>query len=283
MWNRRSCGAPCSGIPSAVSYATGRERLFSDEARSLDPPCPRVSGSAPTVVLLPGNMCDLRIWRGHNGMLVRVLGENGRQICDADLTRDSSITAMAERVLADSDGLLLPVGFSMGAIVALEMARLAPQRMAGLVLLSLNAGPDLPDRAARRPVQQAEVRNGGLERVLVEELKPNYLTDLNRTNAPLLGLLRDMGMRLGPDVFVQQSEALRLRSDNRTALQAFKGPIFLGCGIEDALCPPEWHERWAAMAQDAELHVVAGAGHMLPLEATARLADLLEAWLMEKL
>ena len=86
---------------------------------------------------------------------------------------------------------------------------------------------DLPERAPRRPVQQAEVRAGGLERVLVEELKPNYLAAANRANAPLLALLRDMGMALGPNVFVRQSEALRTRADLTPTLAALDVPVLL--------------------------------------------------------
>ena len=129
-----------------------------------------------TPVLLPGNMCDARLWRGWDEAVIRML--NDQQFSptfDADLTRDDTIAAMAERTLAATTGRLLPIGFSMGAIVAVEMAVQAPERIAGLVLAGYNATADLPERAAHRPVQQAEVRAGGLERVLVEELKPNYL------------------------------------------------------------------------------------------------------------
>ncbi|OYU73513.1 MAG: hypothetical protein CFE32_20695, partial [Alphaproteobacteria bacterium PA3] len=129
--------------------------------------------------------------------------------------------------------------FSMGAIVAVEMAVQAPERIGGLVLIGYNATSDLPERAAHRPVQQAEVRTGGLERVLVEELKPNYLAAANRANAPLLALLRDMGMALGPDVFVRQSQGLLPQA------QLFIEPT----------------------------------GHMVPLEAPLALAEKLAAWL----
>ena len=53
-------------------------------------------------------------------------------IADADVTQDSSITAMAARALADHPGRLILLGFSMGGIVAVEMARLAPERIAAL-------------------------------------------------------------------------------------------------------------------------------------------------------
>lgn len=213
-------------------------------------------------VLIPGNMCDHRLWTAE------VRAELPGAV-DADTTADDTIAGMAARALAAVEGPLLPVGFSLGAIVALAMAAQAPERIAGAVLIGLNAGADLPERSAHRPVQQAEVRAGGLERVLVEELKPNYLGAAHRDDPALLALLRDMGLALGPEVFVRQSEALRTRPDVTPALAALDAPVALLCGAEDALCPPAWHRRWQELARRATLAVVEGAGHMLPLEAPA--------------
>jgi len=236
-----------------------------------------------TPVLLAGNMCDARLWRGSGAVLASMLSAHfSAEPFDADLTKDASIAQMAARALADTKGRLLPIGFSMGAIVAVEMARQASDRIAGLGLAGFNATADLPDRAARRPVQQAEVRDGGLERVLVEELKPNYLAAANRGDAELLALLRDMGMGLGRDVFVRQSEALRTRDDLRPVLPNLSMPVLYLCGAEDTLCPPEWHRQWVSVTRDARFHEVAGAGHMLPLEAPQQFATLIDHWLTEK-
>ena len=49
---------------------------------------------------------------------------------------------MAQVALDQCTGALVPVGLSMGGYVALEMARLAPERIAGMALLSTNAGVD---------------------------------------------------------------------------------------------------------------------------------------------
>ncbi len=233
-----------------------------------------------TPVLLPGNMCDARLWRGGDNAVITMLSnEQLAPVFDADLTLDTSIAAMAKRALADTDGRLLPIGFSMGAIVAVEMAVQAPERIAGLVLAGYNATADLPDRAEHRPLQQAEVRAGGLERVLVEELKPNYLALQNRSDTALLDLLRTMGIELGDDVFVRQSEALRLRDDRRDAVSALDMPVLYMCGSEDALCPPAWHQSWAQITPNAEFAELAAAGHMLPLEAPHEFAAIIETWL----
>ncbi len=235
---------------------------------------------APRPVLIPGNMCDARLWRGGDGALATMLGYHGfATVFDADLTTDTTIQAMAKRALAATTGQVLPIGFSLGAIVAVEMAAQAPERIAGLVLAGYNATADLPERAAHRPVQQAEVRDGGLKRVLIEELKPNYLAVQNRGNDALLDVLLAMGMGLGEDVFIRQSEALRLRDDRRSTIAALTVPILYMCGSEDTLCPPLWHRQWAAQSDDADFTEIAGAGHMLPLEASHAFTEAIEHWL----
>ncbi len=228
-----------------------------------------------TPVLIPGNMCDARLW-------TREVRNALPGAVDADTTRDDSIAAMAARALVSVSGTLLLVGFSMGAIIATEMWVQAPARIGGLVLLGYNATADLPQRAERRPIQQNEVRAGGLERVLIEELKPNYLAAARRSDKALLDLLRDMGLALGPDVFVAQSEALRRRDDRVPSLGIIDVPVFYGCGAEDVLCPPEWHQRWAGLTADATLNIFEGAGHMLPLEAPHALEGALDRWISSK-
>ena len=231
---------------------------------------------ATTVVLLPGNMCDARLWRE---LPQALFGE--AQMIHADLTKDMTITGMAARALKSAAGTLLPVGFSMGAIVAVEMARIAPERVAGLILSSYNAAADLPERAARRPLQQSEAAEEGLERLLIEELKPNYLAACHRDDAAMLALLRDMGLSLGPQVFIRQSEALRNRADRRQSLTKLKIPVLFACGLEDQLCLPEWHRQWLAAVPGSRLAMVAGAGHMLPLEQPDAFARAIKQWLID--
>ena len=237
--------------------------------------------TSPSIVLLPGNMCDERLWRGGNGAIVEALSVDA-SVGNADLAQDDTIAAMAARTLAATSGPIVAIGFSMGAIVAVEMWAQAPERVSGLALLGYNATADLTERAAQRPRQQDEARGVGLGRLLAEELKPNYLAKVNRGNTALLALLLDMGMHLGPDVFVRQSEALRTRQDRRAALSQVTVPVLLGSGEEDLLCPPEWHALWASLIPDATLFAVPDAGHMLPLEAPHTLARHLGAWLTAK-
>lgn len=241
--------------------------------------------SAPamaTALLLPGNMCDARLWHGGGGVIAATLERHGCAVTDAPRLDQPSVAAMARVALAAVAGPLVPVGFSMGGIVALEMARQAPDRVVALILADTNAGPDLPARAALRPAQQARVRAGELATIVRDELKPNYLAAANRGDAALRDGLRDMALALGPDVFVAQSEALRTRDDAGSVLDAFAGPVLLIAGAEDALCPPAWHAAMAARARRATLRIIPGAGHMTPLETPDAFAAAIDDWLTKE-
>jgi len=219
-----------------------------------------------TAVLIAGNMCDHRLWSGGGDVVARTLALRGLAIAHADTAHDATIAGMAGRALAATAGSLLPIGFSMGGIVALEMARQAGGRIVGLVLADANAGADLPERASVRPAQQARVRRGELATIVADELKPAYLAAANRDDASIKAHLFDMAMTLGDDVFVAQSEALRTRADAGPVLNSFAGPLLLLAGAEDTLCPPAWHHAMAARSEHATVAIVDGAGHMLPIE-----------------
>jgi pimeloyl-ACP methyl ester carboxylesterase len=233
----------------------------------------------PAILLIPGNMCDERLWQP---VAERLVGA-GYRVQHSPRLDQNSVAAMAEALLSAADSPVIAVGFSMGAIVAAEMARRSPASITALGLIAFNASADLPERAAVRPRQQDEVRKGELARIVAEELKPNYLAEANRRDAEMLETVMQMALELGPDVFVSQSEALRLREDLRPALPTLAMPVMLACGSEDRLCPPEWHRRWVeTIGPNAGFDEIAEAGHLLPLEQPNALADALLGWLAEE-
>lgn len=235
--------------------------------------------TAISAILIPGNMCDARMWDGgHNCIRECLQGLTGRPPVDADVYSDHSIKNMAARILAETEGPLLPVGFSMGAIVALEMAVRSPGRVRGLVMAGYNASADLPERATQRPVQQKAVRQGRLREIVVEQLLPNYLADPNRHNEALRAVVTDMALALGTEIFVAQSEALRLRENGIPALSQLRTPVLYLAGREDVLCPPEWHQRWAELTPGSRCEVIEKAGHMVPLEQPQAFAAVIADW-----
>lgn len=233
---------------------------------------------AAPLLLLPGHMCDARLWSTADLPGADLPGK----VAYADLTRDDRIAAMAARVLGRAPERFVAMGLSMGGIVALEIARIAPERLAGLVLIDTNAQADLPERSAARIAHQQSVRDGRLRDIVGEEMKPAYLAAENRGRRDILDLLMAMADDLGADVFIRQSEAIRTRPDARAVLGGILCRTLVTCGAEDRLCPPEWHRDMTGAIPGATLHVIDGAGHMPPLEQPERFSHVVTTWLAER-
>jgi pimeloyl-ACP methyl ester carboxylesterase len=221
-------------------------------------------------------MCDDRLWRD-------VERPSGWTHANAAIKDHDTIEALACTILNEHDGPVILIGFSMGAIVALMMTKLAPERVSGLILSSTNCTADLPDRARNRVRQQDVAKAGNLNLVVRDELKPHYLspsTTLARRTA-ILDLTFAMGMDLGPDVFVRQSEALRTRLGLCDVLDQVSCPVLIMAGQDDVLCPPDWHQKMAARTPLATYVEVPHAGHLVPLEAPELFGSVLSDWLLD--
>ena len=210
-----------------------------------------------TLVMLPGMMCDARLFTPQ----IKALQRN-YDILVPKLCAPASIQGLAQQVL---DEIAVPqfnlLGLSMGGIVAMAMVGIAPRRVTRLALLDTNHLADAPERHPIRNQQIEAVRNGHLRSVIVKEMKPNYLAAKNRDNADLLALLVDMAMDLGADCFISQSIALRDRKNQSAALAQYPGPIMLLCGKEDELCPVSRHQEMLCHCSRGHLQMLAGAGH----------------------
>ena len=224
------------------------------------------------VVLLPGMMCDLRLWEPVMGAFA------GRAVLHAPLTEGETTAALADAVLAVAPQHFALAGLSMGGIVAMEILAKAPARVERLALLDTNPLAEAPEVQARRGPQIERALSGGLATVMRDEMKPNYLAASARKPA-ILDLCMQMALALGPDVFARQSRALRDRPDRTGALQAFRGPALVLMGEGDRLCPRDRHDLMHRLMPQSVLSIVPGAAHLPPLEQPARTIHDLSRWL----
>lgn len=225
------------------------------------------------LLLLPGMMCDARLF----GPQIDAL--SGRlPILACPLGGHDTIAAIAGEILSYAPPVFSLAGLSMGGIVAMEMLRQAPDRVARLALMDTNPLAEKEAAKARRGPQMDAVRAGRLRDVMRDEMKPNYLARTAR-RAAVLDLCMAMAMDLGPDVFLSQSAALRDRPDQCETLRRYAGRTLVLCGAEDALCPVARHELMAGLMPDAHLEIIAGAGHMPTLEQPETTTAALCRWL----
>ena len=222
-------------------------------------------------ILVPGMMCDARLWRHQRAALQEYCGS----VQVADVSRSASIEGMADDVLAAAPRLFALAGLSLGGIVALEMWRRAPKRISHLALIDTNPAPELNLRRDQRAGEIATAKRGHLAQLIVNEFKPRYLAARGRQNAELLATILDMALSLGIDVFERQSIALRDRPDSRSTLASIDCPAAVICGVQDSLCSPELHRAMAAEIAACEFTCIDDCGHLSALEQPEAVSEAL--------
>lgn len=228
------------------------------------------------LVLLPGMMCDARLFAPQ----VEVLSQRC-PVSVGDISAHDDMATLAAAVLVDAPPLFALGGLSMGGIVAMEMIRQAPERIAKLCLMDTNPLAEVDAVKARRGPQIDKVRAGQLDHVMRDEMKPNYLAN-GPQRAGILDLCMDMALALGVEAFVRQSVALRDRPDQCDTLRRVKVPTLIICGREDRLCPVARHTLMQELVGGSVLEIIDGAGHLPTLEQPQQTTAALVRWMEEE-
>lgn len=170
--------------------------------------------------------------------------------------RGPSIDGWASQLLRDHDGTLVAVGASMGGYCALALARRAPERIVGMVLLASRAGADTFDRLRQRDDQIAALRARGVPGEVETDESPE-------------------------DLAVAQ-EAMRNRMDLSGIAASFGGPLLVCIGDRDDLVSVDESRELASGALRGTLEVFPGAGHFVSVEQPDRfnavLLEFLSQW-----
>jgi pimeloyl-ACP methyl ester carboxylesterase len=218
-------------------------------------------------------MCDGRLFAPQISAL-----SGRRTLVLATIVAHDTIEMLARDILANAPPRFALAGLSMGGIVAMEVIRLAPERVERLALLDTNPFAELELVRQRREPQIEKVRAGGLRAVMQNELIPNYLAEGHGTQQ-IVELCLDMAVGLGPDVFIRQSRALQKRSDQQATLRAVTVPCLVLCGASDTLCPLERHILMRDLIEGARLEIIEHAGHLPTLENPQQTTAALHRWL----
>jgi pimeloyl-ACP methyl ester carboxylesterase len=225
---------------------------------------------ASDVLLLPGLICDERLWRDV------IAGLDARSVV-ADLTQDDSIGAMAQRALAAAPARFALAGLSMGGYVAFEIMRQAPERVTHLALLDTSARADDDARKETRRKGIEMVGQGkfiGVSRGLLGSLvAPQHM------GTPVAGDVQAMSERVGQAAYMRQQVAIMNRVDSRPTLGDIQVPTLVGVGESDKLTPPELAEEMAAGIAGSELVRFPDSAHLPTMENPSAVVEAMKAWL----
>jgi pimeloyl-ACP methyl ester carboxylesterase len=183
---------------------------------------------------------------------------------------------MASALLAAHEGPLALCGASMGGMVAMEAARQAPGRIAGLALLGTNAQPETGEMRKLREDAIVLFAQGRVREVI----EPNIAFAFHPEHDPALSRsYLDFVLGAGADTLIRQNRAVIARPDARAHLPALTCPVLVMCGDTDALTPAECSHEIASLVPHAQLVIVPRCGHMLTMEQPAAVNAALQAWL----
>ena len=260
------------GGDAAENYACDAEGVLPfDEA-----------GEGPAIVLLHAGIADRSMWSEH----LPALAGGGYRAVAMDLPgfgeAPVSATAPWLSVLATMDELGIEravlAGNSFGGAVALRVAAVAPERVRALVLISAPP-PDLEPSDALREVWRAEEEaydrgdiDEALEVVVAAWTQPDAPPELRAR----IAAMQRRAYEQGPATDDEPPDPLE---GDPSALTRLRMPALVAAGERDM---PEFRDGAVALAQampEARHVVIAGAGHLAPLETP----DAFRALLLEVL
>jgi pimeloyl-ACP methyl ester carboxylesterase len=192
---------------------------------------------------------------------------------------------MAEAVLRIAPDRFSVAGHSMGGRVALEVYRLAPNRVVRIALLNtgylpLAAGAAGEEETRKRAELVALAQSQGMRAMLRQWLPP--MIDSRRINdAVLVNEIIEIMSRKTPEVFAAQQRALLARPDASPVLEQIRCPALLLTGCEDGWSGPAQHTEMAARIAGSRLVIVPDSGHMSMLERPAEVSAALRTWLAQ--
>lgn len=188
-----------------------------------------------------------------------------------------SIGAMAKRVLAEAPSRFALVGHSMGGRVALEVLRLASERVLGLSLLNTGVHPRREGEIESRGRLVRLANERGMA-ALADEWLPPMMGASVEVQQSVLPRLRAMVERASPTSFAAQIQALLNRPDASHVLPGIRVPTLLASGTHDQWSPLSQHEAMLGAIRGGRLVAIENAGHMMPLEQPRAVAAAINEW-----
>jgi pimeloyl-ACP methyl ester carboxylesterase len=230
------------------------------------------------LVLIPGLLCDHTVWSAQ----ITALHED-HELTVIDHAELDSIIAMAHAVLHRAPTRFALAGHSMGGRVALQVLRLAPERVTQLALLDTGyearaEGSAGADEVNKRYALIEIARTQGMRAMAVEWARgmvhPDRLVDVQFMNR-----MYDMIAKKTVSQFAAQIHALLNRPNAAEVLASIRCPTLVLCGRQDTWSPWSRHVEMAEHIANSALIGIDHCGHMSPMEQPDAVTAALIDWL----
>jgi pimeloyl-ACP methyl ester carboxylesterase len=240
------------------------------------------------LVLLHAFPLDDRMWDGvRDGLAPRVAdlvtpnqrGFGGVALGDAEPDLDRVAADVIERMAGRR---VVLGGCSMGGYVAMAVLRAVPDQVAGLLLVSTRASADNDAGRANRHAMADRIDREG-PGFVPDAVLPTLLgaETTERRQSVVDGVRAIVSEQDGAAIAWAQ-RAMAARPDSSDVVRAADVPTLIVRGEQDTLIPAGDDanaDALAALLPKAELVVLAGAGHLPPLEVPEEFTGAVARWL----
>jgi pimeloyl-ACP methyl ester carboxylesterase len=230
---------------------------------------------AEPLVLLPGLMCDARVFWPQIAELSASMA-----VTVAPITQGERMDEIASGLLDLLPHKFALAGLGMGGMVALEIARRAPNRVSRLGLIDTSPLGETPQTSAMRELRIVKAKSGKIMDVMREEVPQSALA-AGPNRPAIIDILLDMADTLGPGVYLKQARALQRCGDQQAVLRKLRCPTLVMCGEADTINPVKRHSFMAELIPHAVLQVISGAGHVPTLEQPQAVTEALINWMRQ--
>jgi pimeloyl-ACP methyl ester carboxylesterase len=186
-----------------------------------------------------------------------------------------TVEAIAQALLPALPPRFRLVGFSFGGYVALALLQAVPERVSGVAMVCTAPNADTPAAAARRAASLQVVAEARYVEATMAQAANAFHPD-SVGDATLMAEREAMVRAYGPERFAAHVRAAIARPD-RTALLDGRHPTLVVGGSHDALFTPQVL-AYAEHIPGARRVTIEGAGHLVPMERPAELAQCLADW-----
>jgi pimeloyl-ACP methyl ester carboxylesterase len=232
----------------------------------------------PLRLMLPGTLCDRRLFepmlQAWSSMGVC---EGHRVVSLHNLAPETG--AWWRKELARLPERFDVLSFSLGAVLALQLLRMEPDRIRRLVLVCGNALAGTEIHRQRVAAQLALWKSQGPAAVatqMLEQASPRACAD-SRIRQCLVDMAGDTPL----SAFTAQGEVNATRPEGLSCLARWCGPLLLVSGAQDPWCGADKQELMLSARPDAQWHEIPQCGHYLPLEWPRGLAELTHTFFSE--
>jgi pimeloyl-ACP methyl ester carboxylesterase len=225
---------------------------------------------APTPIFIHGSGGDHRVWTHQSecfagGAFVDLPGHpRGVAVPDAAELAGALAGALDQ---AERPGVL--VGHSLGGALALQVARMRPDLVEGVVAISSGARLPVPEWVMESLLGDFDAE--------CRRLLEGFFTAPER-DGPSRAAVADALAECGPATLEADYRACR-SVDLRGELDELRVPVLVIVGSDDPLTPPWLSEELARELPMAEMVVIDGVRHMAMVEAPATVNLLIGAFL----